>query len=150
MDERLIAIQNDLIRFKLAQYKMFAIALEEMEAGSKLSHWMWYIFPQLRGLGYTETSVFFGLNGLEEAKAYYADPLLRSNLLQVTSALLKHKGEEADYIMGNVDAMKLRSSMTLFDLVAPNNVFAEVLDNFFGSERDELTLNMIKEANEDK
>lgn len=136
---------NSLNRFLKAQESMYGTALEEMKNGKKESHWIWYIFPQLRGLGYSPKAYTYGINGLEEAKAYLEHPVLSARLIEITEALLAHKGENIEDIIGNIDALKLRSSMTLFALLSENNsVFHQVLDCFYDGDMDELTLKLAK------
>ena len=136
---------NSLNRFIKAQEYMFETALEEMKNGKKESHWIWYIFPQLRGLGYSHKAYTYGINGLEEAEAYLEHPVLSARLIEITEALLSHKGESIEDIMGDIDALKLRSSMTLFALISEyNSIFHQVLDCFYDSEMDELTLKLAK------
>ena len=119
-------------------------ALAEMRAGEKRGHWIWYIFPQMRGLGRSPNSDFFGISGLEEAKAYLAHEVLGPRLREITEAVLENEGEPVDVLMGwEVDAMKLQSSMTLFDAASPDDIFGEVLDTFFDGQRCRLTLSMI-------
>ena len=105
---------NSLDRFLEAQERMYPVALKEIQNGEKESHWMWYIFPQLRGLGRSQMAYSYGINGIEEAKAYLAHPVLSARLIEICEALLEHKGEDIEDILGDIDAMKLRSSMTLF------------------------------------
>ena len=109
---------NSLDRFIDAQERMYEIALKEIRNGEKESHWMWYIFPQLRGLGKSQMAFAYGIHGLEEAKAYLAHPVLSARLIEISEALLEHKGKDIEDILGDIDAMKLRSSMTLFALIS--------------------------------
>lgn len=136
----------DLQRFIKAQdnYNSYNMALSEVNAGCKRSHWIWYIFPQIAGLGQSSTSWFYGIQSLQEAKAYWENELLRSRLVEITSALL-NQNTPAQSIFGALDAMKVCSSMTLFDLVAPNNIFAKVLDKFFEGKRCKRTLSILKD-----
>jgi uncharacterized protein (DUF1810 family) len=115
-------------RFLRAQAPVWADVRGELRAGRKTSHWMWFIFPQLRGLGRSETAAFYGLGGLEDAAAYLAHPVLGARLAEVAGLMLAHEGAPAEAVLGSVDALKLRSSMTLFAAVpgAPE-VFAQVL-----------------------
>ena len=130
-----------LERFIEAQEHMYAIALEEIKNGEKRSHWMWYIFPQIRGLGMSSMAHVYGIDGLDEAKAYLAHPTLSARLLEISEALLKHKKKNPEAIFGYTDAMKLRSSMTLFALVSEDDsVFHKVLQQFYNGEMDELTI----------
>lgn len=136
---------NELERFRRMQAQSFDTALSEIRRGRKSSHWMWYIFPQLKGLGFSATAWYYGLDGLEEARAFAADPVLIGNLRTITRALLDQPGRNAHAIFGGTDAMKLRSSMTLFELADPEcPLYARVLEEFFGGSRDEKTLNMLK------
>ena len=123
----------NLDRFIEAQAQSYEIALNEIKNGRKLSHWIWYIFPQQKGLGHSHNSEFYGLEGIEEAAAYWAHPILSARLREICEALLTHKGKrEIDFIMGSrVDVMKLQTCMNLFNKVAPNDIFKEVLETFF-------------------
>ena len=134
----------DLQRFVDAQQGVIEYALAELRAGAKRTHWMWFVFPQLRGLGRSDTASYFGLASLEEARAYLRHPLLGGRLRQAVQAILPWDPKlNAEQIFGSVDATKLRSSLTLFDRVEPNGLFAAALMNFFGDERDELTLALL-------
>lgn len=136
---------NELQRFRSMQAQSFDTALSEIRRGRKSSHWMWYIFPQLKGLGYSPTAWYYGLDGLDEARAFAADPVLIGNLRTITGALLDQPGRNANAVFGGTDAMKLRSSMTLFEMADPEcPLYARVLEEFFGGSRDEKTLNMLK------
>lgn len=123
----------NLQRFLDAQEDMYPVALKEIRKGGKQSHWIWYIFPQEKGLGYSYNSQFYGLDGEEEARAYLAHPVLGARLREITRALLAHRGHRTvRELMGSeVDVLKLHSSMQLFDKVSPNDVFAEVLKAYF-------------------
>jgi uncharacterized protein (DUF1810 family) len=134
----------NLRRFIDAQDGAFAAALAELKAGSKQSHWMWFIFPQLAGLGHSATARFFSISSLEEANAYLGHPLLGRRLRECVGALLPWAGRRsAERILGTVDAMKLRSSLTLFDHVEPGGAFAEALTGFFDGRPDERTLALL-------
>ena len=133
-----------LNRFLEAQKIMYETALEEIKKGEKESHWIWYIFPQLRGLGYSPKAYTYGIDGLEEAKAYLEHPVLSARLIEITEALLTHRGKDIEDIMGDIDALKLRSSMTLFALISePKSVFHRVLEVFYDSKMDEMTLGLL-------
>lgn len=125
--------QFNLQRFLDAQETQYAIALAEIRDGGKRSHWIWYIFPQLKGLGTSYNSQYYGLDGVEEAKAYWEHPILNARLREITDALLSHRSDRTILqLMGSrIDVMKLRSCMELFDPIAPNDVFAEVLRTFY-------------------
>lgn len=122
-----------LDRFVDAQTQAYEIALNEIRNGRKMSHWIWYIFPQQKGLGHSHNSEFYGLEGIEEAAAYWAHPVLGPRLREISEALLTHRGKRGiDFIMGShVDVLKLQTCMNLFNKVAPNDVFKEVLEAFF-------------------
>ena len=136
---------NSLDRFIEAQEQMYEVALKEIKNGEKESHWMWYIFPQLRGLGRSQMAYAYGINGIEEAKAYLEHPILSKRLIEITEALLLHKEKDIYDIMGDIDNMKLHSSMTLFSLVSEDDsVFHQVLNNFYNGKMDESTLKLIK------
>ena len=135
---------NSLNRFIIAQEYMYVNALEEIKKGEKESHWIWYIFPQLRGLGYSPKAYTYGIDGLEEAKAYLEHPVLSVRLIEITEALLTHQGKDIEDIMGDIDALKLRSSMTLFALISePKSAFHRVLEVFYDSKMDEMTLELL-------
>lgn len=131
-------------RFIKAQEMSYQSALQEIKKGRKTGHWMWYIFPQLKGLGWSQTSQYYGIDGLEEAEEYMADPVLRGRLIEISTALLSCQGKSAEEIFGTVDARKLRSSMTLFKRTSPEEkVFAQVLDKYFQGREDGRTLSML-------
>ena len=134
----------DLERFVSAQERDYLTALAEIRRGRKRSHWMWYIFPQLRGLGMSSTSYFYGIENLEEAKAFLDDPFLGKNLIEISEALLSLDNSDARSIMGSPDDLKLRSSMTLFSLAAPEEpVFKKVLEKFYLGIQDPATLRIL-------
>lgn len=133
----------DLSRFHEAQAMHYQIALEEIKDGYKGSHWMWYIFPQIKGLGKSSTSQYYGIVSLDEAKAYLEDEILGVRLREICAELLKHSDRSVQGILGGIDSMKLKSSMTLFDIVSPSDIFHEVLDVFFYGERDGLTQEIL-------
>ena len=136
---------NSLDRFLEAQERMYEIALKEIKNGEKESHWMWYIFPQLRGLGKSQMAYAYGINGLEEAKAYLDHPVLSARLIEISEALLEHKGKDIEDILGDIDAMKLRSSMTLFAFISKEtSTFQRVLDCFYDGKMDKQTIKLTK------
>lgn len=136
---------NSLDRFLEAQERKYDIALNEIRNGKKRTHWMWYIFPQLRGLGRSQMAYTYGINGIEEARQYLAHPTLSTRLLEITKALLEHKDKPACKILGDIDDMKLQSCMTLFSIISENNsVFHQALNCFFDGEQDLNTLDLIK------
>lgn len=132
-----------LQRFIEAQNDSYDQALKEIRNGRKLTHWIWYIFPQMKGLGFSYNSEYYGITSLQEARDYLENELLRKRLFEITESLLMHKGKDIESIMGDIDALKLRSSMTLFDAVQPGSIFGEVLDGFYGGERCRRTLEKI-------
>lgn len=137
----------NLDRFVKAQARSYPQALAELRAGSKTSHWMWFVFPQHLTLGRSETARFYGIGSADEARAYLAHPLLGARLREASAALLAHDGERPEAIMGGIDALKLGSSMTLFEAVADDPVpFAAVLEVFYGGKRDPATLRLLDQA----
>ena len=130
----------NLNRFVEAQETMYEIALSEIKNGYKQSHWMWFIFPQHKDLGRSSTAKFYGISDLEEAKQYLMHPILGKRLKEISNELLKHKGKSAIDILGEVDALKLKSSMTLFEIIEPNSVFNDVLNAFYKGKRDKATI----------
>ena len=134
----------NLERFIEAQKNDYAIALSEIKNGRKESHWMWYIFPQAMGLGYTSTSIHYSIKDLDEAKAYLEHPVLGNRLIEISNVLLQLETDDAHKVFGNPDTAKLKSSMTLFSLVpGADNVFQKVLDKFFNGKKDEKTLQLL-------
>ena len=133
----------NLDRFHEAQSQFYQTALREIREGYKYSHWMWFIFPQIKGLGKSSTSQYYAISCLDEAKAYIDDDVLGGRLREICGELLKHSDRSVQGILGDIDSMKLKSSMTLFDMVSPNDVFEKVLDTFYFGERDNLTLEII-------
>lgn len=131
----------DLDRFVTAQRPVHALALAELQRGRKESHWMWFVFPQIAGLGRSATAQRYAIADAREARAYLAHPLLGTRLREATRVVLAHRGRDATAIFGTVDAIKFRSSMTLFEAVAADpKPFDEALEAFFGGERDPETL----------
>lgn len=136
----------NLERFVSAQKDTYANALAEIKSGKKIGHWMWYIFPQLRGWGGgSYNSTFYGIDGLNEAKAYLSHGILGNRLIEITGELLKLKTNDVKKIFDAPDDLKLKSSMTLFALADPDKkIFQDVLDKFFNREQDEQTKRMCK------
>ena len=133
-----------LDRFVKAQQYDYDTALREIRAGRKRSHWMWYIFPQLQGLGFSSTAQFYGIRDLEEAKDYMEHPVLGARLVEISEALLPLETSDPGAVMGYPDDLKLRSCMTLFELAAPDQpVFAQVLEKYYGGHRDRRTLELL-------
>lgn len=134
----------DLSRFLEAHRQSYQTALREIKNGRKCSHWMWYIFPQMKGLGHSSMSAYYGIRDLEEAKAYLADPILGAHLLEICHALLSLDTNDPQRVMGWPDDIKLKSSMTLFDAAAETtDVFQRVLDKYYHGEKDGCTLKLL-------
>lgn len=139
-------MDNDLERFLIAQQTYYRIALQEIKSGQKRSHWMWFIFPQIAGLGYSETARYYAIKDMGEAKAYMEDYTLSSNLIEISQALLDVDSDDATAVMGWPDNLKLKSSMTLFALAKPEcEVFQKVLDKFFHGKRDQKTIEILQD-----
>jgi uncharacterized protein (DUF1810 family) len=133
-----------LERFVKAQEHDYAIAFSEIKNGRKRSHWIWYIFPQIGGLGFSEMSRHYAIKDLPEAAAYLAHPLLGKRLVEITTALLRLPGNDARAVLGSPDDLKLRSSMTLFALVpGADPVFEAVLKKFFDGQKDNSTIQLL-------
>ncbi|OGX89479.1 calpastatin [Hymenobacter lapidarius] len=134
---------NNMQRFVDAQASSYQTALSEIKNGKKRSHWMWYIFPQIQGLGLSETARFYALADVREAAAYLAHPVLGSRLLEISRALLRLESADARHILGSPDDLKLKSSMTLFALVGTDPVFQQVLNKFYQGSPDDKTLRIV-------
>lgn len=132
-------------RFLEPQRTSYAIALDEVRNGRKVSHWMWYIFPQLRGLGQSNTAWYYGIEDLQEAKAYLAHPVLGQRLREITQAALDLSETDPMKTFGWPDNMKFRSCMTLFALVSEDDLFTKALGKFFGGQEDPMTLELLKQ-----
>lgn len=138
---------DPLQRFVQAQDDDYAQALAELRAGRKTRHWIWYVLPQLRGLGTSRMSQHYGLAGRDEAAAYAAHPLLGPRLRDCVHAMLSHRGLDAAQILGEVDALKFRSCLTLFEAVAPSEpCFGQALEQFYAGTRDPATLRLLDGA----
>lgn len=136
----------NLQRFINAQAKDYSIALSEIKNGKKQSHWMWYIFPQIQGLGFSETSKFYAIKNIHEAKEFLNHPVLGSRLIEICNELLNLETTDPHKIFGSPDDTKLFSSMTLFSsLPETDPVFQKVLNKFFAGEKDEKTNKIINE-----
>jgi uncharacterized protein (DUF1810 family) len=139
-------MEYDLQRFRNAQDEgnAYKNALKEIGNGLKTGHWMWYVFPQLRGLGKSYTAMYYGIIGKGEAKAYLADKVLGGRLREICNSLVQVRGKSAADIFGPVDTMKLRSSMTLFYLVSgKEEIFRKVLAKYFDEKLDQKTVDML-------
>lgn len=132
-------------RFVEMHKEYYETAFQEIKNGYKRSHWMWYIFPQLKELGSSSTSKFYGLDGIEEVKEYMENSYLKNNMLEICNELLK-QDEDIKYIMGYPDYLKLNSCMTLFEYAFPEEkIFSKMIDKFYNGKRDNLTLDILKE-----
>ena len=139
-----MALQNDLYRFISAHQTSYRQALAEIQNGRKVTHWMWFIFPQLQGLGHSATSQYYAIRSLDEARAYLQDPYLGGNLLEISRALLALDTNDPVQVFGRPDDRKLCSSMTLFACASPEcTVFSQVLQKYFGGRKDRRTLRML-------
>ena len=135
----------DLARFTRAQDQVYADVLAELRGGQKLTHWMWFIFPQIAGLGNSLTTKYYAIKSIDEARHYLSHPVLGPRLLACAETVLAIRGRSASEIFGYPDDLKLRSSMTLFACVAgSDSVFDHVLDRYFHSERDARTLQLLE------
>ena len=140
-----IADPHNLNRFVAAQAQDYATALSELKSGRKRTHWMWYVFPQIAGLGASSNATYYAISGLEEAGAYLRHPVLGPRLLECAEAVINIEGRSAKEIFGTPDDRKLRSSATLFASVsAPDSVFHRVLSKYFGGAVDRRTLELLK------
>ena len=135
---------SDLQRFTEAQKLDFDLALEEIRSGCKRSHWMWYIFPQIRGLGFSSMSAYYGIQDLEEAEDYLKDPYLIGNLRTICQALLELDTDDPHQVLGSPDDLKLLSSMTLFEAAeGKGGVFTKVIEKYYGGRRDQKTIELL-------
>ncbi len=135
---------HDLARFLTAQAPVFEQALSEIKQGDKRSHWMWYIFPQIEGLGSSSTAQYYAIKSLDEARAYLAHPVLGPRLLECAEAALQVKGRSALEVFGSPDDLKLKSCATLFALVSPpDSPFDRLLAKYFSGLRDQKTLQIL-------
>lgn len=132
-------------RFLEAQRTAYPVALDEVRNGRKASHWMWYIFPQLRGLGQSTTAWYYGIEDLDEAKAYLKHPVLGQRLREITRVALELPETDPMKIFGWPDNMKFRSCLTLFAKASEDDLFSQALDKFYGGQEDSLTLELLKQ-----
>ena len=132
-------------RFIRAQENIYPQVVNELQNGKKTSHWMWFIFPQIEGLGFSSTSKYYSIRTIAEAKEYVMHPLLGKRLLECSTILLNIKGKSAESIFGYPDTLKLQSSMTLFSFTSPEStVFLNVLNKYFNNKKDQKTLDILK------
>lgn len=139
-------LEDGIERFVSAQQNVFQTALEEIKNGKKESHWMWYIFPQIRGLGFTDYNVYYGIKNLNEAEQYLNDPILGNRLIEISEAVFRQQGKTALEIFGKPDERKFRSCMTLFSQIPnANPIFQKVLEKYYKGLNDEKTISMLSE-----
>lgn len=134
---------TDMQRFFKAQEHDYTTALAEIRSGHKRSHWIWYIFPQIAGLGHSSTAEYYAIKDRTETEEYLADPVLSQRLIEISNALLELESDNPTDVMGYPDDLKLKSSMTLFSLVSGNPVFKKVLDKFYDGERCQYTVDKL-------
>lgn len=140
-------MEKSLDRFLIAQQNYYYDAYTELKAGKKRSHWMWFIFPQIRGLWYSDMAKYYAIESREEAENYITDPTLGHNLIEISTVLLEIKDNDAKKVMGEPDDRKLQSCITLFSTVAPEiDVFEKVLQKFYGRVKDSKTLEILQEV----
>ncbi len=138
---------NTLSRFLSAQQNIYSRVLKELQMGKKTSHWMWFIFPQIEGLGQSSTAKYYSIKSIDETKEYLAHPVLGKRLLECSSIILNINGKTVEEILGYPDNLKLKSSMTLFNFVATEQkVFGDVLKKYFAGKQDEQTLSILQKT----
>ena len=136
---------NSLERFVLAQEECYEDVLSELREGRKRTHWMWFVFPQLKGLGQSEYSEYFGLSGENEARRYWDHPVLGYRYRECVEILLRDDAS-VDVVLGKIDAIKLQSSLTLFEFSVPNNdLLKKSIHNFFNGKKDDLTIHLLNQ-----
>lgn len=142
-------LETDISRFVEAQeipyFCGYKQALDEVKNGKKINHWIWYIFPQFRCMERSSRAHYYGIADRNEAQRYLEHPILGVRIREITEALLEHKDKTALSIFGDIDAMKVRSCMTMFDFLAPNDIFGEVIRSFYNEEHCEITLRMMQQ-----
>lgn len=135
--------EYNLQRFVKAQENDYETALSEIKKGRKLSHWIWYVFPQFKEFAHSRIAEYYGIEDKGEAEAYLQHPILGQRIREISEALMLHKGKDVKEIFGELDAGKVRSCMTMFDYLSPNDVFGQVLDVFYGGKRGARTLKVL-------
>ena len=135
--------EHNLQRFVEAQESDYETALSEIKKGRKRSHWIWYVFPQFIEFAHSRIADYYGIEDKGEAEAYLQHPILGQRIREISEALLLHKGKDVKDILGELDAGKVRSCMTMFDYLSPNDVFGQVLDTFYGGKRGGRTLKVL-------
>lgn len=138
-------LEDGIERYLAAQENVYDQALREVKNGLKQTHWMWFVFPQIRGLGFTDYNIYFGLKDFNEAKQYLSHPILGKRLVEISQAVLSQQGKTAMEIFGRPDERKLRSCMTVFSLIEHSDpVFGKVLDKYYKGEKDEKTISILE------
>lgn len=140
---------TDILRFIDAQespYAGYSQALDEIKRGKKITHWIWYIFPQFRAFGHSARALYYGIADKEELERYLGNSVLNVRIHEISEALLLHGDKSAIEIFGELDAKKVRSCMTMFDFLSPNDVFARVLDTFYHGERGGRTIKVLQQS----
>ena len=140
----------EISRFTKAHQSDYQRALSEIKNGKKESHWMWYIFPQITGLGMTYISNYYSIKSIEEAEEYLKNKQLRTNLEEITKELLKLKTNDSEQLLGPIDSLKLKSSMTLFDYIEPDTIYNLVLKKYYSGEKDNKTLEILSKMSKEK
>ena len=136
-------MEYNLQRFIDAQNTCYDSARDELARGVKTGHWMWFMFPQLKGLGKSSNSNYYGLSGLDEAKAYFDNPILKQRLIELCEILLFRGCDDPRFIFGGIDVKKLKSSMTIFYLATNEQIFMDVLKQYYGGELDQKTIDLL-------
>lgn len=143
----MVYLDTDLMRFLDAQNKLYLTAFSEIKKGKKQTHWMWFIFPQIKGLGTSSVANYYAIRDLKEAGEFLQHPVLAKHLVEISKLLLTFKRKSIESILGDLDARKLRSSMTLFSQVEnADPVFRDVLNTFFAGEEDMQTLSLLNSS----
>lgn len=143
----MVYLDTDLMRFLDAQNKLYLTALSEIKKGKKQTHWMWFIFPQIKGLGTSSIANYYAINDLKEAGDFLQHPVLAKHLVEISKLLLTFKRKSIESVLGDLDARKLRSSMTLFSQVEnADPVFRDVLNTFFAGAEDMQTLSLLNSS----
>ncbi len=135
---------SNLDRFIEAQDGVYEVAYNEIKNGKKRNHYMWFIFPQLKGLGMSYMSNYYGIDGISEAKEYLNHGILGKRLKEITKVLLSVENKSSEEIFGSIDSIKLKSSMTLFNMVSDDSIFIDVINKYFNGEKDNLTDSLLK------
>lgn len=135
--------EYNLQRFIKAQESDYETALSEIKKGRKCSHWIWFVFPQFKEFAHSRIAEYYGIEDKGEAEAYLQHPILGQHIREISEALLQHTGKDVKDIFGELDAGKVRSCMTMFDYLSPNDVYGQVLDTFYGGKRGSRTLKLL-------